>query len=134
MTKRQRESEEIAKRLAEYGLRATRNNIIKWRLYEEIDNQDKKLNAMCIYCGQPISLTEAILGNDIDIEHIIPKSKLFDDSQSNKTLAHRHCNSNKNDRTAYDFMKDKSEQALTEYLERVNTLFANRVIGKNKKE
>jgi CRISPR-associated endonuclease Csn1 len=134
MSKRQRENEEITKRLAEYGLRATRNNIIKWRLYDEIDNQDKKLNAICIYCGQPISLTEAIRGNDVDIEHIIPKSKVFDDSQSNKTLAHRHCNSNKLDQTAYDFMKGKSEQALSDYVDRVNMLFANKVIGKAKRD
>lgn len=134
MSKRQRENEDITKRLAEYGLRATRNNIIKWRLYEEIDNQEKKLNAMCIYCGQPISLTEAIKGNDVDIEHIIPKSKLFDDSQSNKTLTHRHCNRNKNDQTAYDFMKGKSDQALNEYIERVNMLYANKIIGKAKRD
>ena len=133
-SKRQRENENITKRLAEYGLRATRNNIIKWRLYEEIDNDEKKLNAMCIYCGQPISLTEAIKGNDVDIEHIIPKSKLFDDSQSNKTLAHRHCNRNKNDLTAYDFMKGKSEQTLNEYIERVNLLYANGVIRKAKRD
>lgn len=134
MSKRQRENEDITKRLTEFGLRATRNNIIKWRLYEEIDNEDKKLNAICIYCGQPISLTEAIKGSDVDVEHIIPKSKLFDDSQSNKTLAHRHCNTNKNDRTAYDFMKSKSEKALNEYVERVNVLYANRVIGKAKRD
>ena len=134
ISKRERENEEITKRLLEHGLRPTRNNIIKWRLYEEIDNQDKKLNAMCIYCGQPISLTEAIRGNDVDIEHIIPKSKLFDDSQSNKTLAHHHCNRNKNDQTAYDFMKSKSQQALDEYIERVNMLYANRVIGKAKRD
>jgi CRISPR-associated endonuclease Csn1 len=134
MSKRQRENETITKELAEFGLRATRNNIIKWRLYKEIDNEDKKLNAICIYCGQPISLTEAIKGNDVDIEHIIPKSKLFDDSQSNKTLAHRHCNRNKNDQTAYDFMKSKSEQALAEYIERVNSLYANHIIGKAKRD
>jgi CRISPR-associated endonuclease Csn1 len=133
-SKRQRENEEITKRLAEFGLRATRNNIIKWRLYEEIDNEVKKLNAICIYCGQPISLNEAIKGNDVDIEHIIPKSKLFDDSQSNKTLAHRHCNANKKDQTAYDFMKSKSEQALGDYVYRVNLLYANKVIGKAKRD
>lgn len=134
ITKRERENENITKRLAEYGLRATRNNIIKWRLYEEIDNEDKKLNAMCIYCGQPISLTEAIKGEDVDIEHIIPKAKLFDDSQSNKTLAHRHCNSTKNNRTAYDFMKSKPEQVFNDYLERVNTLYNNHIIGKSKRD
>ncbi len=134
MSKRQRENEEIAKRLAEYGLRATRNNIIKWRLYEEIDNVDKKLNAMCVYCGQPISFTEALKGNDVDVEHIIPKSKLFDDSQSNKTLAHRHCNRNKNDLTAYDFMKSKSDHDLNDYVDRVNMLYVNKVIGRAKRD
>lgn len=134
MSKRQRENENITKRLAEYGLKATRNNIIKWRLYEEIDNEEKKLNAVCIYCGQPISLTEAIKGNDVDIEHIIPKSKLFDDSQSNKTLAHRHCNKNKNDMTAYDFMKSKPTEVFEAYIERVNSLYANYVINKAKRD
>ncbi|MCB9000742.1 MAG: type II CRISPR RNA-guided endonuclease Cas9 [Bacteroidales bacterium] len=133
MRKRQRENEQIAKKLEEMGLRATRNNIIKWRLYEEMDNEDKKLNAICIYCGQPISLTEAIKGSDVDIEHIIPKSKLFDDSQSNKTLAHRHCNANKNDQTAFDFMKGKSEQVFNAYIERVNMLYANKVISRTKR-
>jgi len=134
MSRRQRENEDITKRLAEYGLRATRNNIIKWRLYEEIDNQDKKLNAVCVYCGQPISITEAIKGAEVDVEHIIPKSKLFDDSQSNKTLAHRRCNSTKGDMTAYDFMKTKPQQEFDAYVERVNSLFANKIIGKAKRD
>jgi len=134
MSKRQRENDAITKRLEEFGLRATRNNIIKWRLYEEIDNEEKKLNAMCVYCGQPISLTEALRGNEVDIEHIIPKSKLFDDSQSNKTLAHRHCNKNKNDLTAYDFMKGKPDVVFNEYVERVNQLYANHIIGKAKRD
>jgi CRISPR-associated endonuclease Csn1 len=134
MSKRQRENDAITKRLEEFGLRATRNNIIKWRLYEEIDNQEKRLNAICVYCGQPISLIEALKGNDVDVEHIIPKSKLFDDSQSNKTLAHRHCNKNKNDLTAYDFMKGKPEAVFNEYVERVNKLYASRVIGKAKRD
>ena len=120
ITKRERENEQIAKKLQEFGLRATRNNILKWRLYEEMDNEDKKLNAICIYCGQPISLVEAIKGTDVDIEHIIPKSKLFDDSQSNKNLAHRHCNSGKGDMTAYDFMKSKPTEVFNAYIERVS--------------
>ncbi|MCB8963757.1 MAG: hypothetical protein H6536_01785 [Bacteroidales bacterium] len=38
-----------------------------------MNNEIKKLNAICIYCGQPISLVDAIKGADVDIEHIIPK-------------------------------------------------------------
>ena len=131
---REKENEQIAKKLQEFGLRATRNNILKWRLYEEMNNEDKKLNAICIYCGQPISLVDAIKGADVDIEHIIPKSKLFDDSQSNKTLAHRHCNSGKGDLTAYDFMKTKPDEVFNAYIERVSMLYANKVINKAKRD
>lgn len=135
INKRKRENERIAKSLEEYGLRATRNNIIKWRLYEEMDNEEKKLNATCVYCGKNISLTEAIRGNDVDIEHIIPKSKLFDDSQSNKTLAHRRCNSTKGNLTAFDFMKStKSDHEFHAYIERVNKLFQNQLISKTKRD
>jgi len=131
--KRNRENEIIAKELETFGLRATRNNIIKWRLYNEIDNEEKKLNAMCVYCGKHISLTEAIKGNNVDIEHIIPKSKLFDDSQSNKTLAHRSCNSSKGNLTAYDFMKGKSDYEFNAYIERVNLLYEKGLISKAKR-
>ncbi len=134
INQREKENKLIAERLSEFGLRATRNNIIKWRLYQEINNEDLKLNAVCIYCGQPISLTEAIKGNEVDIEHIIPKAKLFDDSQSNKTLAHRRCNANKDKMTAYDFMKSKPASEFEAYIERVNTLFKSKVISKSKRD
>jgi CRISPR-associated endonuclease Csn1 len=134
LNQREKENKTIAKELEEYGLRATRNNIIKWRLYHEISREDKKQNAICIYCGQPISFTAAILGEEVDIEHIIPRSKLFDDSQSNKTLSHRKCNANKNEQTAYDFMKSKSENEFNDYIERINTLYKNKFIGKAKRD
>lgn len=134
INKRNRENEQIAKDLSEFGLRATRNNIIKYRLYKEINNEEKRLNAICIYCGKQISFTEAITGSDVDVEHIIPKAKLFDDSQSNKTLAHRHCNSTKRDQTAYDFMKGKSEEEFNSYVERVNLLFEKGLITKSKRD
>ncbi|HLN52734.1 MAG TPA: type II CRISPR RNA-guided endonuclease Cas9 [Lentimicrobium sp.] len=133
INKRERENDNIKKRLSEYGLRGTKNNIIKWRLYEEIDNEDKKLNAICIYCGQPISLLQALKGEEVDVEHIIPKAKIFDDSQSNKTLAHKKCNKNKNDMTAYDFMKTKPESDFNEYIERINTLYAAKIISATKR-
>jgi CRISPR-associated endonuclease Csn1 len=134
ITKRERENVIIEKELEEFGLRATRNNIIKWRLYHEISNEEKKQNAICLYCGQPISFSAALLGEEVEVEHIIPKSKIFDDSQSNKTLTHRRCNANKKDQTAYDYMKSKSETEFLEYIERVNILYKNGLIGKSKRD
>lgn len=132
--RREKENEIAAKGLQEFGLRATRNNLIKWRLYYELNNEDKKLNATCIYCGKMISKADAILGEEVDVEHIIPRSKLFDDSQSNKTLAHRKCNSTKGNLTAYDFMKTKSENEFQAYIDRVNDLYKNHIISRKKRD
>lgn len=135
INKRKRENDKIIEELEEFGLRATKNNILKARLYKEMEDGEKKLNAICVYCGKNISFAEAIRGDNVDIEHIIPKSKLFDDSQSNKTLAHRKCNSTKGNLTAFDFMKgSKSDQEFNAYVERVNTLFKNHVISKTKRD
>lgn len=134
INKIERENKEIEKRLQELGIRATRKNIIKYRLFNEINGDEKKLNAMCIYTGKTFSLTDALKGNEIDVEHIIPKSLLFDDSQSNKTLTFRWINQEKGDRTAYDYMASKGEAALNEYIERVNKLYKDGIIKKAKRD
>ncbi|GIV36941.1 MAG: CRISPR-associated endonuclease Cas9 [Cyclobacteriaceae bacterium] len=130
----EKENREIEKHLMELGIRATRKNIIKYRLYNELRGKDKKLNPICIYTGQVISLSDALNGNEVDVEHIIPRSLLFDDSQSNKTLTFRWINQEKGNRTAYDYMASKGEDALNEYIERVNKLFKDGVINKAKRD
>ncbi|MES2398330.1 MAG: type II CRISPR RNA-guided endonuclease Cas9 [Bacteroidota bacterium] len=70
-----------------------------------------------------ISLTELFNKKDgvlYDIEHIIPKSRLFDDSFSNKTICPRKMNSGtdgKNQDTAYDYMKKQGDERFNEYIE-----------------
>lgn len=131
----ERENKIIRERLQnEYGIRATRNNIIKWRLFHEINNSESKANASCIYCGKSFGITDALKGNDVDIEHIIPKSLLFDDSQNNKTLSHRLCNSAKGNNTAYDYMSSKGDDEFREYIERVDRLFKSKIINKAKRD
>ncbi len=128
----EKENKEIEKRLQEMGLRANRKNIIKYRLFNEISTN--KINAMCIYTGNMFSLTDALNGDEIDVEHIIPKSILFDDSQSNKTLTFRDVNQGKGDLTAYDYLAKKGEDKLNEYIERVNMLYKDKVISKTKRD
>jgi CRISPR-associated endonuclease Csn1 len=135
MSKRERENETIRKRIVEdYGLRATRNNVIKWRLFHEISNAESKVNATCIYCGKGFGITDALKGSEVDVEHIIPKALLFDDSQSNKTLTHRNCNALKDKLTAYDYMSAKPKEEFDQYIERVDSLFKNKIIGKAKRD
>ena len=67
---------------------------------------------------------EKIFSKEIDIEHIIPQSRLFDDSLSNKTLEYKAINIEKGNKTAYDFVKEKyGEEGLQQYINRCESLF-----------
>lgn len=133
-SKRERENKKIAERLAEYGLRATRKNIEKWRLYEEIDGKEGKLNAVCIYCGGALNFAQSISGDGVEVEHIIPRVRLFDDSFLNKTLAHTACNSTKGNMTAFDFMQTKSQAEFEQYASLVDQLYKDQKISKAKRD
>lgn len=137
-SKRDRENKTIIEYIEngykQYGIRATRNTIQKWRLFHEMNDGENKLNAMCLYCGKLFSISDALSGNNIDVEHIIPKARLFDDSHGNKILSHRSCNSDKDNRTAYDYMQSKSEQELHQYIERIEFLYKKQVISKSKRD
>lgn len=124
---RKRENEEIAKKIEEFGVRSSRNRIQKYRMWEESEHK-------CFYCNQPVNASEFMQGMDIEVEHIIPKSLLFDNSFSNKVCSCRKCNAEKNNMTAYDFMKSKPESEFQDYLTRIDTYFKNGKISKAKRE
>ena len=76
---------------------------------------------------------EKLFSKEIDIEHIIPKARLFDDSFSNKTLEYRQVNIDKSDETAFDFLSNAmGEKALNHFLERVEKLYKQGNISKAK--
>ena len=105
----------------------TQNDIIRYRLYEELkDNCYKDL-----YTNTYIP-REKLFSKKIDIEHIIPKSRLFNDSFSNKTICYRQDNLNKGERTAYDYIEGLGKTQLDEYLNRVENLYTNKFITKAK--
>ncbi len=131
----EQENKKIEEKLRELGVRPTRKNIIKYRLFNEISGKEKeKINATCVYTGKMFSLTDALNGDDIDVEHIIPRTLLFDDSQSNKTLTFRVVNQEKGNRTAYDYMASKGEEILKQYVERINELYKEKLISKTKRD
>lgn len=103
----------------EFGIKnPTRNDIIRYKLYEELKNNGYKEFYTNSYVPK-----EKLFSKEYDIEHIIPKARLFDDSFSNKTLAPRQINLNKKDRTAYDFiLNDYGEEKLNEFLSRIEML------------
>src|SRR5690606_25471323 len=71
---------------------------IKYRLYLEL----APIGFRTLYSNTPIHPDE-LFTNKFDVEHIIPQSRLFDDSFSNKTLELRSVNIEKGNQTALDY-------------------------------
>jgi CRISPR-associated endonuclease Csn1 len=127
--------DEIEKRLTELNLPATRKMIQKYKfIFPTYDKKWKEAKVVnqCIYCGETFNLTEALAGDNFDVDHIVPKALLFDDSQTNKVLVHRKCNGDKTNTTAYDYIAAKGEQALAAYVERVDGWFKSGIISYGK--
>lgn len=128
-------NKEISKRLAELGLPTTKKFIQKYKFIFPV--RDKKIseaqaNCQCIYCGETFSLSEALSGDSFDVDHIVPKALLFDDSQLNKVLVHRKCNKDKTNTTAYDYMASKGDEALNAYIQRVDKWYKDNILSYGK--
>ena len=119
-----REHDEIRQLLrTDFGMmNVSRNDIIRYKLYEELKDNGYKT----LYSNEYIP-REKIFSKEIDIEHVIPQARLFDDSLSNKTLEYRAINIEKGNKTAYDFVKEKyGNDGLEKFLNRCETLFKDK--------
>ena len=63
------------------------------------------------YTGQIIPLGK-LFTSDFEIEHIIPQSRYFDDSLSNKVICEAEVNKDKDNSTAYEYIKDHSGKII----------------------
>ena len=119
-----REHDEIRQLLrTEFGMmNVSRNDIIRYKLYEELKDNGYKT----LYSNEYIP-REKIFSKEIDIEHVIPQARLFDDSLSNKTLEYRAINIEKGNKTAYDFVKEKyGDDGLQKFINRCEALFKDK--------
>ncbi len=125
------ESEKLRKELEEeFPIQhVTRNDILRYKLYNEL-----KLNGYKTLYSNTYIPREELFSKRFDIEHIIPQSRLFDDSFSNKTLEVRDINIEKGNMTAYDYVAGKyDDKYLVDYESRVEELFAQKVISRTKR-
>lgn len=127
INRQERENLKLSEKIAELGINPTKRRIQKMRMLEETGNK-------CIYCGAVVTPHQFVEGHGYEIEHIIPRSRLFDDSFSNKVCACRDCNQAKGAMTGYDFMKTKSENDFNAYIDRVEDLFKDGKISKSKRD
>lgn len=71
--------------------------LAKLRLYREQDGQ-------CTYSQKPIDLHRLLEEHYAEIDHILPYSRSFDDSQANKALVLWEENQNKGNRTPFEYL------------------------------
>jgi CRISPR-associated endonuclease Csn1 len=125
-----RKNDDIKKLIAkQFGIpNPSKNDVIRYKLYEELSSNGYK----SLFSNKLIKV-EDIFSKKIDIEHIIPKALIFDDSFSNKTLAYREVNLEKDKSTAFDYISNYKNSEIEAYTERVESLFKANAISRGKR-
>jgi len=82
------------------------NNRLKAKLWLELGANE--IDRRCVYTGQQINITD-LFSSKIEIDHILPKSRTYDDSSSNKILCFREANRYKAERSPYEAFGDSKE-------------------------
>ncbi len=104
----------------------SRNDIIRYKLWEELaPNGHKPLYGNKENLKKEIS-PAILFSKEIEIEHIIPKARLFDDSFSNKTLIFSSDNKDKRERTALDYVSQDFSDDFSNYINRIITVFGTK--------
>lgn len=91
----ERENDRVKDRLKEYNIKATHDNVLKFKLWEESKET-------CPYTGLTIPINE-LFTNKWQIEHIHPWSRSLNDSFSNKALCEAKENNLKGNKTPFEF-------------------------------
>lgn len=132
LDERTKENEVIIKLLRDqFGIvHPSRNDILRYRLYMELKDNGFKTLYSNTYIPK-----EELFSKKYEIEHIIPQAKLFDDSQSNKTLETHEVNLEKGKSTAMDYvLATQGEAGAEQYRQRISFLYdRNNKNGTNKK-
>jgi CRISPR subtype II RNA-guided endonuclease Cas9/Csn1 len=145
----QKANDEIKSILKELGKEISMGNIEKYKLWASQENLKeeylrqyadpskgeieklklwKEQGHISPYTGQPISLADLFDKNLYDVDHIIPQSRYFDDSFTNKVICERSVNIDKGNKTAMEYFESGSTSqnilSKEEYIDHVNKSFS----------
>jgi len=120
------EAKAATEEIEKYNKRASARDILRYKLWEDSGK-------CCLYSGKPIPVADLFNGKT-EIEHVIPKSRLFNNTRSNLILAYREENEKKGQQTAAEYMANKGTAAYQKYLNSVTDLYESRKITKAKKD
>jgi len=97
------------------GTRLTSKQKLKYRLWRELD---EFCDRRCPYSGEYITLEMLLEDGLIEIDHIIPYERCWDDSFVNKTICFGHVNREKGNRTPREYFGG-NENGYYQFLQRV---------------
>jgi CRISPR-associated endonuclease Csn1 len=89
---------------SEYGIagRPRGGDFEKWRLYHE-------QQCKCAYTTEPIDIDRLLEVGYVEVDHVLPYSRSFDDSKNNKVLVFAKVNRDKGNLTPYEYLDGKNE-------------------------
>ena len=118
--KNRNSNDRIKERLRQENVPVNDLNILKYKLYEQ-------QSYISPYTKKTIEFSKLFDDNYYNIDHIIPKSRYFDDSIANKIICESNINEEKDNRTAWEYISQQSSQfnILTpeDYLNHINSSF-----------
>ena len=124
---KEEKNEEVRRKLIEANINnPSGRDIQKYLLWEEFEgispyNPEKKIGL------------EELFSAAYEVEHIIPRSLLFDDSFQNKCIASTKDNRDKGNKTAFDFMQqDRNAELFESYKSFIDNLRKDNKISKAK--
>ncbi|MCI0448201.1 MAG: type II CRISPR RNA-guided endonuclease Cas9 [Chlorobi bacterium] len=119
----EKENKRIKERLAEHNIELSLSNIERYKLWEQ-------QNYLSPYTSETIPLNELFDIREYDVDHIIPRSRFFDDSLANKIVCETKINIEKGNRTAWEYINSGSTEDkilnVENYIEHVNKIFFGR--------
>ncbi len=109
----QQEKEVIkAKFLESFGYEGSGRDLLKLRLYEQ-------QHGKCIYSKKEIKINRLLEDGYVEIDHILPWSRTFDNSLNNKALCLSGENQNKGNKTPFEYLtnsdSDKGSEKWQKY-------------------
>lgn len=75
---------------------------------------------ICLYTGRTLNIEDVRSGR-ADIEHSVPMSRCGSSNRVNLTFADAHINKEKDNKTPYEFMMSKGQEAFNDFASRVLT-------------
>ncbi len=118
--KNRNSNERIKERLKQENVPVTDLNILKYKLYEQ-------QSYISPYTKKTIEFSKLFDDSYYNIDHIIPKSRYFDDSIANKVICESNINEEKDNRTAWEYISQQSSQfkilTAEDYINHINSSF-----------